>query len=554
METWAEKLENSLTLGPPAIGGQYDGDLRRIGERYAQGDGITREKLKDIIINLQMVILMNLRAAKVDGVPLDLETLQLASDRNRVNAVMALCHLYERMASTAPVPGEVGHLHTGRSTPDISSLSSLSPASSISRHRHASMTSSITSHSDVLSDHSNDRLSIDSSADAPNTTFDKGKRLSCANPSAKRLLFLPRRRSSTSVPRNNEQRSSQCTTPMQTTNHRTSINGPTEGYVGPTGFSLSARYRPGAPSRTNSVTWPIDTIHRRTGKGFFSPDELYSHWNLPSDNENETVTTELNRILEDSTAQPSKGLVHTDWGTPLKDEDSRPPSPILMIQACMSSSIISRSSSNPSGYGRIPSPFTPSMRLYIPCEENNYAGFCKGAWRLQLGLKKAFTLRSRAEGLKLTSTYSWRCSKCNFEGPAVNASTSITNERYSSSSLSSRTYDMTIRTHPATGIRYRWSFLAKSHIFIKKIQLIHPQGSDGTIGVFGCIFCCAQQRGPAPTFGNLDTFMEHLHKQHRDIEPSPQMEILLDRARCVLGRVADTTEDFDVNIPPSSRG
>jgi hypothetical protein len=30
-----------------------------------------------------------------------------------------------------------------------------------------------------------------------------------------------------------------------------------------------------------------------------------------------------------------------------------------------------------------------SNKLYLPCEENKFAGFCKGAWKLQIGMKKA---------------------------------------------------------------------------------------------------------------------------------------------------------------------
>jgi hypothetical protein len=44
----------------------------------------------------------------------------------------------------------------------------------------------------------------------------------------------------------------------------------------------------------------------------------------------------------------------------------------------------------------------------------------------------------------------------------------------------------------------------------------------------------------------LNAFMTHLGTEHRHCVE----EALLERARCVVGRVAGVGEDFDVNIPP----
>ena len=32
-----------------------------------------------------------------------------------------------------------------------------------------------------------------------------------------------------------------------------------------------------------------------------------------------------------------------------------------------------------------------TVKLFLPSEENKFAGFCKGAWKLQIGMKKAMT-------------------------------------------------------------------------------------------------------------------------------------------------------------------
>lgn len=197
------------------------------------------------------------------------------------------------------------------------------------------------------------------------------------------------------------------------------------------------------------------------------------------------------------------------------------------------------------------------MGLYLPSEENNFAGFCKGAWKLQLGLKKAFTAEIRPEGMYSNVPF-WRCSKCYYEGPMMTISSSSSSSSPGSSGSKStrktKTFDTRVRVHPPTGIRYRWAFLAKSHVSTRRFLAMKTgPDTDGSAGTFGCIFCCAERRTAAPTFGNLASFMGHL-LQHRSITSmsSGMVEALLERTRCVVGRVAGNEEDFDVNLPPVS--
>ena len=115
------------------------------------------------------------------------------------------------------------------------------------------------------------------------------------------------------------------------------------------------------------------------------------------------------------------------------------------------------------------------------------------------------------------------------------------------------------------GIRYRWAFLAKSHVFSKSAPE-GPTARDGSFGAFGCIFCCAEGKGRgweisgmatpgsggalggAPIFGNIGSFMEHL-EMHRKPEGTPGVE-MQGRVKCIVGRVAEPTEEFDLNLPP----
>jgi hypothetical protein len=128
----------------------------------------------------------------------------------------------------------------------------------------------------------------------------------------------------------------------------------------------------------------------------------------------------------------------------------------------------------------------------------------------------------------------------------------------SKKSKAEKTFDPRVRV-AENGIRYRWVFLAKSHVQCKSMPE-GPTARDGSFGAFGCIFCCAEgagrgwstlgRGGTAPTFGNIGSFMEHLQMHlSEEATPSAQMQA---RTRCIVGRVADATEDFDINLPPPS--
>ncbi|OJJ50699.1 hypothetical protein ASPZODRAFT_236170 [Penicilliopsis zonata CBS 506.65] len=199
-----------------------------------------------------------------------------------------------------------------------------------------------------------------------------------------------------------------------------------------------------------------------------------------------------------------------------------------------------RTSSSCSSVRRGGASLTIPLHTALPSEENNYAGFCKGAGKLQLGVKKAFSICSRPTGM-YTYEWFWRCSKCSFEGPLQRS------PGRSSSSSVLYTFNTEVRVHEATGIQYRWAFLAKSHVAIKTV--FTGTETDHMQGAFGCLFCCVERRSATPVFGNLNAFMHHL-AAHREGSISGVTETIHDRIRCVSRRVAAKSENFDVNIPP----
>lgn len=121
----------------------------------------------------------------------------------------------------------------------------------------------------------------------------------------------------------------------------------------------------------------------------------------------------------------------------------------------------------------------------------------------------------------------------------------------SSGSSGSARFDEKVYEHSASKIRYRWSFLAKSHIASKTRPVpANSGGSAGSVaaaktGTFGCMFCCFENDRSVIAYGGLNVFMNHIGEAHRGFRGD-----LLGNTRCVIGRVAGVEESFDINIPP----
>lgn len=210
-----------------------------------------------------------------------------------------------------------------------------------------------------------------------------------------------------------------------------------------------------------------------------------------------------------------------------------------------------------------PVPPVQYMQPYLPSRENNFLGFCKGAWKLQengvANLRKAFNLATRPTGFYRDRPY-WKCCKCTYSGRVHG----IEGRRLS------WTCDPTWHVHSPTGIGYRWAFLAKSHIprsrgaaissvtpFLSSSptsmisdqhNLIDDDEDSGIRGPFGCIFCCAMHHIDTPVYGTLDAFMLHLAQNHRMFPAG--FGPVLEKMKCVIGRrVLNGDEDCEVNIP-----
>ena len=174
---------------------------------------------------------------------------------------------------------------------------------------------------------------------------------------------------------------------------------------------------------------------------------------------------------------------------------------------------------------------TSVTTMTLPSPENDYGGFCKGAYYLQAGLiGDGVKLRNNSTA-KTGESWYWGCQnkKCVFEGRAC--------KRRKDFFFDDSVWEF--KTNGIPLIRYRWAFLAKSHVAIKK--------SRERIYDYRCIFCVL--RGlPAPMITKKGDFLDHV-AEHQDQRLD---ESILRRTLCISGRVATDDEYFDINfLPPT---
>ncbi|KAL8869377.1 MAG: hypothetical protein Q9174_004315 [Haloplaca sp. 1 TL-2023] len=91
-------LEESLARGPQAVEEAKTNGIDRFGNRYAAGDKIALDSLKDILIDLQGSLIKHLMRAQEDDNMADFTTLVDASDIGRIKTVTVLNDLYMRVA------------------------------------------------------------------------------------------------------------------------------------------------------------------------------------------------------------------------------------------------------------------------------------------------------------------------------------------------------------------------------------------------------------------------------------------------------------------------
>ncbi|KAF2644765.1 hypothetical protein P280DRAFT_179519 [Massarina eburnea CBS 473.64] len=231
----------------------------------------------------------------------------------------------------------------------------------------------------------------------------------------------------------------------------------------------------------------------------------------------------------DEVCRQVNASARTPKGTPTTPLNSRPVTPVSRpMTPCIVTTITT--------------PAQEKMMGGRPCKDNNYWGFCKGAWATREELKKGFNLEARPTGMYTTSQV-WQCKSCNFTG------TSVLIPHPTKKNKKETIVDPTICSS-SVGIRYRWAFLAKSHVkqttpSTKPIGYQRKPGESSDCS-FGCTICSVE-RSVSGIFGNVETLMNHIFMEH--VRPGRLSSSTLKSVHCIIDRTARSDEDWDLNIP-----
>ncbi|KAJ5652864.1 hypothetical protein N7507_010290 [Penicillium longicatenatum] len=529
-EVSSNDLERSLARGQDEILAHWNAHVSRLGQRYEEGDTISREQMKDIVITLQGMLLTHLSRAVDQRVSLDVVAVLSASDYGRSCTISVLHELYQRIAQSAPVPWPIG----------VGSVyATVDPTSSIGyyiqlleRGRSLSWT--------------RESSRPDGFVVTPPTGF-----FGQLSGSPTEMLGSSRPGEPCSPPQRERKSSGLGTAISSLWSHRSKRGSGSRASNGSSVASTAdleylARSGVPVPQCSNSkmtLTEPATDIKPQ-------PQQTSKCKERRSRSEKEEITRRMTRKLmrnpwtndgrsdcgtdsdsdmSDETISPTEEVP----SQPAKPEDPNPATSEIVNETPLgvqpaAPSVMSDDTTHSTALTVLPSTLSTGQ-FWPPRRENGYSGFCKGAWKLSSGLG-GFKIYSEPIGYYLLMS-KWRCYRCFFGMPLAPGS-----KRHD------LRFDQKIYLHEATGIRYRWSFLAKSHLAYTRPGVSAPTHVHGT---FGCIFCCAELDVVAPTLNSLDEFMAHLGEQHRSVDLA-----LLERTRCVVGRDASAEEAFDINIPP----
>ncbi|CAI6340626.1 unnamed protein product [Periconia digitata] len=210
-----------------------------------------------------------------------------------------------------------------------------------------------------------------------------------------------------------------------------------------------------------------------------------------------------------------------------------------------------------------------------PSKENNYLGYCKGAWTIRASplsatnpIPKGLALETRPTGMYSTTTI-LQCRACEFEGATYSLPPS---SKKNPLKKEKEVITPDPRIHKSsTGIRYRWLFLAKSHVkqlhptpVVKLNNGVNAGGADVGVTAYGCLLCTGLGVVTG-VYGNVEMLMNHIFMEHARGGRVGNTEggigggggggggggindKLLKEVNCIWGRVAGKDEEWDLNV------
>ena len=161
----------------------------------------------------------------------------------------------------------------------------------------------------------------------------------------------------------------------------------------------------------------------------------------------------------------------------------------------------------------------------LPNPGNDYLGFCKAAWQLQVGDRSALK-KTKQSSLGSSTTY-WLCCtgpKCQY------------NAEIETSAIG--TWESIDLRHQKRGVAYRFAFLAKSHVRQNKVAAGQA--------LYKCQFCSFLGMH-TPIIQGTEAYIDHVSRKHR---AGVFSQVILHRIGCVNDRICTAEEEFDINLYP----
>ncbi|KAL8694640.1 MAG: hypothetical protein Q9218_000735 [Villophora microphyllina] len=520
-ELTTKELELSLHRGEGVVQSQFDRDARRFGDQFTTGDTIAREALKDVIIHLQGQMIANLKIQWQQETISDFSALQEVSDNSQDRVVMVLLQLQQRIIMKGPIeimkppplfwdpnaapvqqdPYTTRQITDAPHATAIMQSQQYSPGSPSQLYYNNQVpTSQATTNGQIPPPPAYKEPQSPSRTTTFHSTTDERPKVSM------RSSFFGRKRKDPITPTVPVEQVARSFTDAQVVPQH--LLPAIRGSLNSNGQDTQNTTHPPMNRMSTATSMSAGSIYSRvesisTTGGSPEPDQPdYNPWATPDNSNTVSHTNHDARSIISTT--PS----HTSQETRSVGSSNKRtvvPSTVTVITGKKQSI---------------------SAKDLLPSEENKFSGFCKGAWRLQIGdRKKAMEDRQRPGrgGSTFNSHSYWKCKACNFEGRLIQLD------------KKTKVFDKTILL--ADGIQFRWEFLFKCHIETKENS---PNPLKST---FGCIFCCAVGRG-TPTFGGAQCFMDHL-QEHRISLPAGEV---LYRMNCITGRQGGKDEDFDIAL------
>ncbi|KAJ6115388.1 hypothetical protein N7486_001166 [Penicillium sp. IBT 16267x] len=509
-EASSNDLEISLAHGHDEILAHWNAHASRLGRRYEEGDTISRERMKDIVNTLQGMLLTHLSRSVDQRVSLDVMAALSASNYGRSCTI-------SRIAQSAPVPWPVG-VGSVYATVDPTStigyyIQLLEQGRSLSRTSESSRLGGFVA--------------------TPPTGF-PGQ----LSGSPTEMLGLYRPGEPCSPPQRDRKSSGLGTAISSLWSHRSkrgSGSRVSNGSSVASTVDLEYLACSGVPvprcSNSKMILTEPATDAKPQLRQPSKPKERRSR------SEKEEITRIMTRkLMKNPRTNDGRSECGTDSDSDLSDETISPtieevsPKPANLEDLKRALSDVANQ--------HLPTPGQPNAPL-VMSDETTHSTALTGVNSGRQGKKTAAPYFAKARG---NSAPASAASKSPLNLLATTSYVEVALLPLLGSKQHDVRFDQKIYLHEATGIRYRWSFLAKSHLAYTRPGVSAPTHVNGT---FGCIFCCAELDVVAPTLNSLDEFMAHLGEQHRSVYLA-----LLERTRCVVGRDASVEEAFDINIPP----